>query len=200
MSQGIKVPLKKIVISAILIFLVTSFALIIFRVNTFIPSIQYKVFSYLYSLISIAFLVYVFFINNPNLNEDKKRKSVFMDPISFLVLYFLSLSGMFYGVSSVLQYLPTQDRVLTKKVLFKYENIGRASNVYGFEVEDSFFYGRTNTDKKTSASIHIGDNVIFHGKENIFGFYSNKFDIEKKGITNKNGSSRMILERGFKYE
>ncbi len=180
MSQRIKVPLQKIIILAILIFLLTSFALIVFRVNTFIPSIQYKVFSYLYSLISIAFLVYVFFINNPNLNEDKKRKSVFMAPIAFLVLYFLSLSGMFYGISSVLQYLPTQDRVLTKKVLFKYENIGRASNVCGFDVEDSFFYGRTNTDKKTLAYIHIGNNVIFYGKENIFGFYSNKFKIEKR--------------------
>jgi hypothetical protein len=176
------VPIKKIIILLILIVLITSFALIIFRVNTFIPSIQYKVFSYLYSLISIVFLVYAIFIDNPNLNEDKKRKNIIVVPMAFFVLYFLSLSGMFYGISGVLQYLPSQDRTLTKKVILKYENTGRASNVHGFKVEDSYFYGNTRTDKKTLTSIDIGDKVIFYGKENLFGFYSNKFEVEKNGV------------------
>ena len=172
-----KSSIKKIFILIIFILLLISFGLIIFRVNTFIPSMEYKIFAYVYSIISVAFLVYETFLNNPNLDENKKRKNIIVAPLVFIVLYFFSLSGMFYGLTSILQYLPSQDRTLIKKVILTFENTGRASNIHGFKVENSYFYGSTN--KKTVESLQIGDNIIFYGKENLFGFYANKFVPEK---------------------
>jgi len=151
-------------------------------VGIFIPSENYKAISYLTSFFLSAALVFVLFMYIPMRNKQNKNygKAILLAFLGFVVLFHFYLVGFFHGFPGVLQFVRSEKTVMTKNLVFKYYHSGRGGKCYNsFTVDDSFYFGKVCTDEQTLNELNIGDEIILYGHQNIFGFYSKKFESKK---------------------
>lgn len=167
---------KIILILAFSVWLIGIFSGIM-DVGVFIPREEYKTFSYLFSFIISTVFVFLIFVDNHGSSDTKNKKDFFIAFFGFIVIFHFYLVGMFYGFPAIFQYFTSEQKIITKNVIYKHYNSGRNGNkcYYHFAVEDSFYYGRICTDKQTLDKLNINDKIILSGRQNMFGFYCKDF-------------------------
>lgn len=148
-------------------------------VGIFIPSENYKIISYLSSLFLSVALIFILFVYIPLHDSRQKKKigNVILAFLGFIVLFHFYLVGFFHGFPGVYQYLSSEEKIITKNLVFKYYHSGQGGKCYNhFTVENSFYFGKICTDEETLNKLKIGDKIILFGHQNTFGFYSKKFE------------------------
>lgn len=183
-----KLPLLIFLIFALVLWL-TGIFLLALDVGIFIPSENYKIISYFISFVLAVSLVYILFVYIPLRNNQNKNYglSLVLAFFGFIVVLHFYLVGFFHGFPGILQFVSPTKTVMTKKLVFKYYHSGRGGKCYNhFTVEDSFYFGRVCTDEETLNNLNIGDEIVLYGHQNIFGFYSKKFEYKKYSANQAN--------------
>lgn len=183
-----KSPLLIFLIFALVLWL-TGIFLLALDVGIFIPSENYKIISYFISFVLAVSLVYILFVYIPLRNNQNKNYglALVLAFFGFIVVFHFYLVGFFHGFPGILQFVSSTKTVMTKNLVFKYYHNGQGGKCYNsFTLEDSLYFGRVCTDEETLNKLNIGDEIILYGHQNIFGFYSKKFEYEKSSVDQAN--------------